>query len=487
MPLLPLSADDDLGLPGRDRGPGRLCPEGLGVLTGEISPGMVDQVIELAGCREKRRRLLPARTVVYFVLGLCLFSGADSMGPPGYRSVMRSLTNGLRHLHGMTLPSSSALTRARQRLGSKPLELLFDLRRGALAAAGTPGAFAFGLRLVAWDGTGIDAADTAANAAAFGGVQGGGPQLRLLALIECGTHAVIDAVFDGVARASEQKLARRLLPALGPGMLLLADRNFPGYQLWGLAAGTGADLAWRIKKNLVFPPLTVLPDGSFLSVMPTPEENIRLGQARAAGRIPSGQPEGHLVRIIEYTVWSTTEGGETMSELFCLATTLLDHRRYPALELVTLYHQRWEIESAYFEIKKTMLGRRVLRARTLPGITQEIYALLTVYQALRIAITDTALTTPGTDPDRASFTIALQAAREQVIQAAGVIAGETIDLAGTIGRRILDNLLPDRRLRVSPRAVKRPLSRYAYKSLRIDRRTYKATISIDILTNPPSP
>jgi len=108
--------------------------------------------------------------------------------------------------------------------------------------------------------------------------QGGDPQLRLVALTECGTHAVIDAAFDGIGRASEHKLARRLLPALGPGMLLLADRNFPGYELWGLAAGTGADLAWRIKKNQVFPPVKVLPDGSFWSVMPTPAENIRLGQ-----------------------------------------------------------------------------------------------------------------------------------------------------------------------------------------------------------------
>ena len=162
---------------------------------------------------------------------------------------MRWLTNGLRHPGGVVLPTSSALTRARQRLGAGPLELLFGRRRGPLAVAGTPGAFAFGLRLVAWDGTGIDAADTPASAAAFGGVQGGGPQLRLLALIECGTHALAGAVFDGVARASEQKLARRLLHALGPGMLLLADRNFPGWELWGLAAGTGADLAWRIKKN----------------------------------------------------------------------------------------------------------------------------------------------------------------------------------------------------------------------------------------------
>jgi hypothetical protein len=220
MPVPPLITDGSRGLPVQDRALDQLCPVGLGVLTGEISPGMVDEVIELAGCREKRRRLLPARTVVYFVLGLCLFSGADSMGPPGYRSVMRWLTNGLRHLDGVVLPTSPALTRARQRLGARPLELLFGLRRGQLAAAGTPGAFAFGLRLVAWDGTRIDAADTPANAAAFGGVQGGGPQLRLLALIECGTHALIGAVFDGVARASEQKLARRRRQAIGD---LLSD------------------------------------------------------------------------------------------------------------------------------------------------------------------------------------------------------------------------------------------------------------------------
>jgi hypothetical protein len=144
------------------------------------------------------------------------------------------------------------------------------------------------------------------------------------------------------------------------------------------------------------------------------------------------------------------------------------------------------VESAYFAIKKTMLGRRVLRARTMPGIAQEIYALLTAYQVIRIAIAD-ATETAGADPDRASFSVALQAARDQVIQAAAVIAGTVIDLVGTIGRAVLGQPMPSRRLRVSPRAVKRPLSRYAYKSLRIDRRTYKATISIDILTNPPSP
>jgi hypothetical protein len=180
-------------------------PAGPGVLDCEISPGLVDHVAELAGCREqRRRRLLPARAVVYFVLGLCLFSGAGSAAPPGCRPVMRWLTGGIRHLHGLALPTSSALTRARQRLGPRPLELLFCARRGPLGGPEVPGVFAFGLRVVAWDGTGLDAADTPANASAFGVTQGGNPQLRLLALTECGTHALADAVFDGVERASEQ-------------------------------------------------------------------------------------------------------------------------------------------------------------------------------------------------------------------------------------------------------------------------------------------
>ncbi|MGP3965783.1 IS4 family transposase [Nonomuraea sp. 3N208] len=328
-----------------------MCSVGLGVLTDEIPPEFVDEVVELSGCREKRHRLLPARAVVYFVLGLCLFSGADSAAPPGYRSVMRWLTNGLRHLHGLALPTSSALTKARQRLGSKPLELLFDLRRGPLAGPGTKGALAFGLRLVAWDGTGLDAADTPENAAEFGVTQGGNPQVRLLALIECGTHALIDAAFDGVTKASEHKLARRRLHALNAGMLLLADRNFAGHELWGMVTATGSDMLWRIKKNLVFPAVEILPDGSFLSIMPTPAENLRHGIARARGRSLGRTPHGHLVRIIEYTVTIKTADGRTRTEPFRLVTTLLDHEQAPAAEIAAVYHERWEIENGYGELK----------------------------------------------------------------------------------------------------------------------------------------
>ena len=227
---------------------------GLGVLMEEISPALVEEVVASAGCREKRVRVLPAVVVVYFVLGCCLLSGEDSMGPPGYRSVWRSLTHGVRHLAGAGVPSRSALCRARQRLGCKPLEVLFDRLRGPLAdagRAGVAGAFAFGLRVVAWDGTGIDVPGTAACAAAFGGPAGGGPMLRLMTLMECGTHAIIDAAFDGWARASEMVLARRLLHALDRGMLLLADRNFRGWELWGLARGAGAQLCWRVRASQV--------------------------------------------------------------------------------------------------------------------------------------------------------------------------------------------------------------------------------------------
>lgn len=441
-------------VPSDARPPG--YPAGLGVLTSEISPRLVDDVIGLAGCREQRRRLLPAHAVVYFVLGLCLFSGADSMAPPGYRSVMRWLTNGVRHLHGLVLPSSPALTRARQRLGAKPLELLFDLRRGALASPATPGAFAFGRRLVAWDGTGLDAAGTPANAAAFGVTSGGSPQLRLLALTECGTHALTGAVFDGVGKASEQVLARRLLASLAPGMLLLADRNFPGCQLWGLAAATGADLAWRIKKNLVFPPVKVLPDGSFHSVMRTPAENIRHAQARAAGRPLAGPAEGHLVRIIEYTVTIAESNGAARTEPFRLATTLLDHEQAPAAQVAAIYHQRWEIENGYGELKTRLRGASfILRSKSPELVCQELFAFLTVYQALCTLRTEAARTA-GADPDRISFTVTVRTARDHASNQASLTAADLSRARSQAIHDILSDLLPRRRDRQCQRVKKPP-------------------------------
>jgi hypothetical protein len=189
------------------------------------------------------------------------------------------------------------------------------------------------------------------------------------------------------------------------------------------------------------------------------------------------------VRVVAAEITLATSAGRVTGS-YRLATTLLDHHQHPAFELVTLYHQRWEIETTYLELKSSILGGRVLRARTPTGIDQEVYALLVTYQILRLAMADATSTQPNVDPDRASFTIALQTARDQLVKAAGVLAATTIDLVGTIGRHVLDNLMPDRRLRVAPRIVKRAISKYNAKGPNINRTSYKATLSIDILQQP---
>ena len=431
-------------------------PLRLGVLTEQVPVALIDEVVGSAALGKRRCRLLPDRAVMYFVLGLCLFSGADSMAPPGYRTVMRWLTNGLRHLPGIVVPTSPALTKARRRLGPAPMAALFDRVRGPAGPVGTRGVVAFGRQVVAWDGTGVDVADTPVNAASFGRAgPAGHPQLRLLALLECGTHALIDAVFDGFHTASEHVLARRVLTSLRPGMLLLADRNFPGHQLWGEAVATGADLAWRLKKNTVFVPTTVLPDGSFLSVMGTPAENVRYGQARAAGRPLQGPPTGHTVRIVEYTVTVHAADGTTRVEPFRLVTSLLDHRIASAGELAALYHQRWEIELGYGEFKCRLRGAEfILRSRSPELVHQEMHAFLVVYQALAGLRTRSAHAV-DLEPARISFTITVRLARDQVCNQAGA---DPDTLATALEQTITDliaDTLPSRRHRLYER-IKRP-------------------------------
>jgi hypothetical protein len=416
---------------------------------------MVDEVLAECGAVQQRLRKLPARVVVCLLLAAALFEEC------GYLAVWARLTSALGSLP-IPKVTGTALWHARARLGVRPVRALFDLLRGPASAVRTAGARWAGLLVVAIDGTCLDVPDDPATRAHLGKTSNqyaasGYPQILLVALVACGTRAVIDAV-SGPRTCGETSHGKRLTRSLRAGMIALLDRGFSSNAFLEAVAGTGAAFLARLSAARRPPVLRRFEDGSFLS---------RIGKVE--------------VRIIECEITIATSAGRHTG-VYRLATTLLDHRRYPAFELVKLYHERWEVESAYFAIKKSMLGRRVLRARTMPGIAQEVYALLTAYQLIRIAITDATDTTPDADPDRASFSIALQTARDQVIQAAGVIADTVIDLVGAIGRAVLDRTMPTRRLRLNPRAVKRPLSRYAYKSLRVDRRTYKATISIDILS-----
>lgn len=419
---------------------------------------MVDDILTTTGATQTRIRDLPSRVVVYLLLAAGLFAEC------GYQQVWARLAAGLDGLTVAT-PTSSALAKARRRIGPQPLAALFALIAGPAAGSKRWR----GLLVCAIDGTTMSIPDSPANLTVYGrqtGSHGGSgyPLLRLLTIVACGSRTVIDAVF-GPMSTGETTCAPRLFRCLRPGMLLLADRNFAARDLIEQITATGAGLLIRCKNGRNLPPIRYCPDGSWLA---------RLGQV--------------TIRVIDAQIIVTLNGTHHAGR-YRLITTLTDHQAFPALDLITLYHQRWEIETAFLELKSTTLGGRVLRARTPAGISQEVYALLTAYQAVRLTMASATTSDPATSPDRASFTIALHAARDQVIHASGVIAATTIDLVGKIGRAVLANLLPPRRTRISPRVVKRAISKHRAKG-DIDRTNYQATINILItpgLTTSPEP
>jgi len=415
---------------------GVFAPGHLGELTSLVPFELVDEVLEQTKTVQRRLRALPSRAGVYFVLALGLFPGL------GYARVWAKLTAGLAGLPGLDVcrPSEKALRDLRRRLGPAPLKALFEVLAGPLAWPYAPGVRFCGLRTVAFDAcSSLHAPDTARNRAWPGRLRcpGGGlaayPSLRLMALAETGTRGLLGAV-TGAGASHEVALARRLVHLLQPGMLVLADRAFDDAAFLAEVAGTGAAFLTRASAARNPVAETVLPDGSYLS---------RIGTLH--------------VRIIEAHITMTGAGGSHIRDRYRLITTLADHRRYPAAVLVRLYHERWEIESAYYALRHTLLEGRLLRSGDRPGAEQEIWALLALYQLLRMAMTDATATRPGTDPDRASFTTALQTARDQLTTATGIT---TPALPGAIGRAVLATLLPPRRPRYSARTVKTSRSRY---------------------------
>lgn len=441
---------------------GRFAPGHLGELTRIVPFEMVDAALAETRAVQQRVRVLPSRVVVYLLLAVALFEGL------GYRQVWARMCAGLNGL-AVACPAPSALAAARRRIGVAPLRALFDLICGPAAGLARTGVYWRGRLVTALDGTMMCCPDTAANLAVYrrgGGNHGGTgyPMLRLLALVACGTRTIITATF-GSDQIGEAGYVPDLLGALRAGMIVLADRNFGTAPMVAAVAGTGADLLFRVKAGRRLPVCARLADGSWISRM---------------GRVE--------VRVIRVEITITTSAG-SRSEVYQLVTTLTDPdpvTGYPAAEIITLYHQRWEIETTFLELKSTILGGRVLRARTPAGVDQEVYALLVTYQALRIAISDATLAHPDLDPDRGSFTVALHAARDQLVAAAGVIADTVIDLVGEIGRQVLDHLMPARRLRTNPRVVKRAISKYVASSKKGRHRgpSRKATINIHILPAP---
>ena len=375
----------------------------VGVLMRVFPAEVVDGVIAECGRTEQRRRSLPARSMAYFAMGMALHADGS------YEDVLALISDGLawadRGDEPARLASKPAIFHARERLGSEPMALLFDRVAQPLASKTTPGCWLAGRRLVAVDGTCLDLADTPANDEHFGrpgvmkGERSAFPQARVVALAECGTHAMFEAII-GPYTTSENALSRELLGRLTKGMLCLADRGFYSFEAWQKAKEGGADLLWRMKDNIRLEAVKDLPDGSWLAEVFHSTQDTRR-------RHPV------TVRVVEYTV----EDGREPTGPFRLITTILDHRKASAVELAGAYTQRWEIETAFDELKTHQRGpRAVLRSKSPDLVTQEIWGHLCCHYAIRALMFDAAAHA-GRDPDRVSFVAALRISRRSIAQA----------------------------------------------------------------------
>jgi hypothetical protein len=377
----------------------------LGVIARAFPPERVQQVLAETGKASERERDLPAQVMVYYAIALALYMGSST------REVLRCLLEGLRWLWGaeaVKVAGKSGISQARSRLGEAPLRRLYEQVVQPIATRATKGAWYRQWRLVSLDGSCLDVGDTPENGAHFGtpGASRGQtafPQLRFVALVENGTHVLFGAQLGRYAD-SETTLAHGVLAALGPGMLCLADRYFFGYALWQRAAGTGADLLWRVKGNLRLPRETVLADGSYLTTVYPSEKNRR------------HRTGGVRVRVVEYRL----EGIAGAEPLYRLVTTILDAAITPAAELAALYHERWEIEGALAELKTQLRGARVvLRSKTPELVKQEVWGLLLAHFAVRGLMHEAALQAEE-DPDQLSFSHAVRVVRRKLPQFAAL-------------------------------------------------------------------
>lgn len=382
----------------------------IGVLASKIPRDEVQHVLAESGRESKRIRQLPAHVMVYYVVALALYMNVS------YEEVLRCLVEGLEWLGEPAArvrnTGRSAISQARARLGPEPLEALFRRLARPLGEKTSHGVWYRQWRLVAIDGTTFDVGDTPANERAFGrpGASRGRsafPQVRCVGLVESGTHAIFDLV-AGPCTTSEVELADSLIGSLTPGMLCLADRNYFSYERWKNAAASGAHLLWRAKSNLILPCEKRLQDGSYLSsVYPSAKD-----RRHRRNRIP--------VRVIEYRL----EGVENAEPLYRLLTTILDPTLAPALELATLYHERWEVENTLDEIKVHLRGRDVvLRSKTPDLVMQELYGLFLAHFTVRALMHEAAIQA-DLDTDSLSFVHAVRIVKRKISNGAIPPSGE---------------------------------------------------------------
>jgi hypothetical protein len=422
----------------------------LTVLESVLPPALIKEVVAVHAPPTRRCRLLPYEVTLLLVIAMNLFA-MDALP-----TVLAKLLAGLRvRCPDTVLPATTgAISQARQRVGIAPVVALFHRLCQPLATTATIGASLFDLRLMAVDGTTELVADTPANVRAFGRHRSqygpsAYPFVQVVALVECGTHAIVDAIV-GPGCADPHRAARRLLRSVGAGMLLLWDCGLYSVQLVWLTRCTGADILCRVGSSLCVVPEQGLADGSYLT---------RLHLAPPSRRRPD--TPSFLVRIIVYTLTDPCRPG--YQETHRLLTSLLDPIRYPARDLILAYHERWEIELVIDELDTHQRPvNRPLRSRLPTGVIQEVYGLLIAHYLVR-ATMHAAACAAGCDPDRLSFTHSL-----------GVVVtliplAQVSDTACTSARRLLladvaRIRLPPRALRTNPRVVKRKSSKFRHKA-----------------------
>ncbi|MGH9439407.1 MAG: IS4 family transposase [Terriglobia bacterium] len=377
---------------------------GIANICRTLAPAAVQAALEQSGKGTKRHRDLPSEAVVYFVIAMALYMHVN------LREVMFCLMDGLRMACGLNIKvaGKSGISQARTRIGAEPLRRLYEQLVQPVATPETRGAWHFGKRLVSIDGSTLDIPDEADNRKIFKGPTTFNdaspfPQIRFVCLAEIGTRVLFAAKMAGYY-VGEVTLAHDVIKHLKPDMLCLADRGFFSRALWQEARKTGADLLWRVRADIRLPVKKILPDGSYLSALST-------------YRSKRDQAKPITVRVVEYRI-EGVEGGEDAT--YRLATSLLDPALAPAEDLARLYQQRWEIETAFDELKTHLRGARIcLRSKTPELVEQEFYGLMLAHFTVRGLMHEAALKA-SVDPDDLSFTHSLRVIRRKLSLASAI-------------------------------------------------------------------
>ena len=370
-----------------------------------ITQHKVKEALEATGTASKRNRLLPASLVVYLVLLLAFYAEVS------VRENVSILLDHLRALFGrdnVKRPADSAVSKARQRLGAKPFEWLFEQVALPVGDETLPGCFWRGLRVVAADGTTANVQDTAANRERFGLHHNqygtvGYPQMKAVVLVECGTRLPLACAL-GRNDTYEPGLFDQIAPTLDKDMLMLADRAYFDYLRWKTCAARAGGLLWRVKSSLILKPIEAFADGSYLARIRPSSKLTRKGLCQKG--------ESLIVRVIEYRpLFEDGTEGDTVR----LITTVLDPAQALADELAQLYTERWSEETSFDELKTHLRGpKRILRSPLPDLVEQEWYGFLLAYYVVRVTIVEAARR-EGAAPRTFSFVRAVRVIKRRLV------------------------------------------------------------------------